>query len=171
MRAIAIILLPCLVACAPPGPDETRCNAGSVEADIRTSPLVGPAVDAATQTLKPGNYFVSTTYIKLTLEPEGQRLFQELTAAISDVLPTTPGLLASQLSTSTECLSARTLAVWSDEKSMFQFSAGEVHSNAIRQAKKMSRGGGGVTHWADTEQGVNFEKAAQQVAADIRPGF
>ncbi len=92
-------------------------------------------------------------------------------SGINKVLPNTPGLVAYQFATSTECVSARTLAVWDDEVKMGQFVGGEAHANAIKDSRALSRGGGGVTHWQDTETGATWEKAAQHVAAEIRPGF
>lgn len=153
------------------GPDDSRCVGGTLESDIRYSgDLRGPGVDSEGH-LAPGNYIVSTTYIKLKTDAQASKVFQEVMEGINQALPTTPGLVAFQLATSSECLSARTLSVWSNETDMGRFVLSPAHSNAIRQSGKMSRGGGGVTHWADTEAGVNFEKAARQVAAEIRPGF
>lgn len=153
------------------GPNYSQCNAGTLENDIRYSgDLRGPGIDADGH-LKPGNYIVSTTYIQIKPEPEASTAFQEVMDGINKVLDTTPGLVAFQLATSTECLSARTISVWSDETQMMRFVTSEAHGNAIRRSTTMSRGGGGVTHWTDTETGATFEKAAQKVASETRPNF
>lgn len=164
------LLLSLLSACGV-GPDDSKCTGGSLESDIRYSgPLRGTAVDPDGK-VKPGSYIVSTTYIKLKTDAAASSIFQDVMDGINKVLESTPGLVAFQLATSTECLSARTLSVWDDEAAMLQFVTGEAHSNAIRNSRAMSRGGGGVTHWRDTEAGVTWENSAQRVAADIRPGF
>src|SRR5687768_13308 len=108
------------LSCGLPGPDESKCARGGLESDLKASPLAGADVDA-TGKLAPGNYVLSSTYLKLSLDPQGQKAFRDAMTRINTILPTQAGLSAFSLATSDECLTARTLSVWKDERSMFAF--------------------------------------------------
>jgi heme-degrading monooxygenase HmoA len=168
---LSVFVVVCL-SCGAPGPDDTRCLRGTLESDLqKAGALSGPEVDPATGLLKPGSYLLSSTYLKLTTDPKGQKVFRASLQELNGVLATTPGLAAFQLATSEECLTARTLSVWKDEAAMYRFVAADAHAHAVAQISEMSRGGGVVTHWADTEAGATFEKAAVQISAAVGPFF
>lgn len=179
------ILLSCLALLALPacGGDEpapvvvvpeeedpfANCTRDSMEADLQASPLAGSAV-RADGTLTPGQYIVSSTYLRLR-PGEGQARFGQLMGPILESLQAQEGLVALQLGTSERCGTARTLSVWKDEAAMYVFVAGSAHQAAVNAVEAVSRGGSIVTHWADDERGVSWEKAARQLAADPGPFY
>lgn len=172
MKTIPLLALLTLVACDAPGPDEKACVRSTLESDLkRYGPLAGPGVDPATGQLEAGSYLVSSTYLKLTTDPKGQRVFQDSMKGLNAVIPSYPGLAAYLFATSDSCVTARTLSVWKDEVSMYRFVGADAHTSAIARIELISRGGSVVTHWADTEAGANFEKAAQQLGAEVGPFF
>ncbi len=159
-------------SCGAPGPDDTKCVRGTLEADlVHAGPLTGPEVDATTGKLKPGAYVLSSTYLKLTTSTKGQAAFQASIKAITAVMDAQPGLAGYQLATSDECLTARTISVWKDEASMYRFVGVQAHADAVAQVSLTSRGGSVVTHWADSETGASFEAAASHVASAVGPFF
>ncbi len=178
------LLFPCLAllvlpACGDEEPAPTPvvedpladCTRDAIEADLRSfSPLSGPGV-RADGTLAPGQYVVSSTYLKMRPEPAAQARFQELMGPISQSLQAQEGLVAIQLAASERCGTARTLTVWRDEAAMYTFVTGEAHMTAVRAVGEVSRGGSIVTHWSDSEQGVSWTKAAQQLGADTGPFY
>lgn len=161
-----------LAACGAPGPDESQCSRGVLEDDLRfAGEMAGPDVDAATGKLKPGNYILSSTYLKLALDAKGQKVFRDAMVAINQTLDTTEGLSAFQLATSEKCLTGRTLSVWKTEAAMRAFAASQAHTNAIQNVDAMSRGGGMVTFWTDTEAGATYEVSATKLGATNRRSF
>jgi quinol monooxygenase YgiN len=166
---IAVLTLLTAWSCTP-APDDTKCKAEVLESDFQTiGGLTGPDVDPATGKLKPGNYVLSGTYIRLTTDPKGQAVFRQDFQGIAAILPSQPGLAAFQLATSDECLTGRTISVWKDEKSMMSFVSVPEHKQAMIDIPKMSRGGGAVTHWSDTEAGATFDTAALKLGEE--PGY
>lgn len=169
MRTLALFLV--LAGCGPTI-DETRCTRATLESDLRTTgALSGKGVDPGTGALKAGHYVISSTYLKLATSPAGQKAFREVMEGIASSIDTQPGLEASLLTTSAECLSARTLSVWKDEASMYAFVGSPAHVRAMTRAQEMSRGGGGVTHWAGTESDATLEVGAQKLGAKPGGGF
>jgi heme-degrading monooxygenase HmoA len=160
----------------PPSPPEevdplAGCTRDQMEADLAFfAPMSGPAV-RADGSLEPGRYIVSSTYLKLKPEPRAQQRFGELMGPINQTLQNQPGLMAIHLASSGSCATARTLTVWKDEASMYGFVTSEAHLAAIQAVGEVSRGGSIVTHWADDERGVSWEKAGQQLAADEGPFY
>jgi len=156
----------------PPPPDDTLCVRGTLEPDIEyAGDLAGPDVDADSGKLAPGSYIISSTYLKLATDPEGQQAFRDAVARIVEELSTQDGLSAFQLATSEQCLTARTLSVWRDEAAMYRFAAGAAHEDAKASLYITSRGGGVVTHWADDHTGATFEAAARRIADESGPFF
>ena len=155
----------------PPKDEQSDCTRGQLEADLAfPAPLSGPAVQAD-GTLAPGRYTVSSTYLKLKPDAEGQARFQELVTPVGQALRSQPGLMALQFASSEHCNTARTLSVWKDDEAMYEFVSGQAHVNAMSSVDEVSRGGSVVTHWSDDERGASWQKAAQQLAAEDGPFY
>lgn len=164
-----IVLIAVLgTACGLPTPDDTKCVRGTLEADLdQSAPFVGPGlVDGA---LPSGRYLMAATYLQGKPTQQAMSLFQSLVDPITRALPTTDGLIGARFANSSNCLTARTLSVWKDEASMYRFVASPAHAAAMAKTSELSRGGSVTTHWADTEAGATFEKAAEQLEADEGP--
>ncbi len=166
MKRLVFVLL--LTACGLPTPDDTKCLRGTLETDLdQTGPFTGPGVvDGA---IPPGRYVIAATYLQGKPTQQAMSLFQSLVDPISRSLPTTEGLIGARFGNSNTCLTARTLSVWKDEASMYRFVTSASHATAMGKTSELSRGGSVTTHWADTELGATFDKAAQMLAADDGP--
>jgi heme-degrading monooxygenase HmoA len=165
------------------GAPNDGCTRGAIEADLNdgqpggppsivtpTAPRwQGPAVDPATGALRPGSYVFSSTY--LTLRPDGRPRFGELMGPISADLQTRPGLLAITLALSESCGTARTLSAWESEEAMYAFVASDAHGAAVSAVGEVSRGQSVVTHWAGTEAGATWARAAEELARDEGPFY
>lgn len=136
------------------------CSRGVLESDLKPSPWQGPGVDA-NGNVTPGQYVVSTTYAQL--KPDAMPEFMQVLGPIQTALKTQPGLVAARMGLSATCGSGRTLAVWADEASMYNFVFGPAHSAAVGKIGDISRGGGAVTHFADDGSGATFENAATRL--------
>ncbi|MDY7226575.1 hypothetical protein [Hyalangium rubrum] len=174
---IACLVTLGLTACSseepkdPPKDEQADCSRGQLEADLTfNGPLAGPAV-RADGTLAPGRYTVSSTYLRLKPDAEGQARFQELVMPVGQALRSQPGLMALQFASSVYCNTARTFSVWKDDASMYEFVSGPAHLDAMSAVSEVSRGGSIVTHWADDEKGASWQKAAQQLSADEGPFY
>lgn len=142
---------------APPDladPQFAACSRDVIEPDWQPSPLSGASVDAQTGTLaapKSGSYIVSTTYLALKPGAETGQRFGALMGPIMAQLKMQRGLAAITFSTSQKCSTARTLSVWEDEASMFDFVASPAHLSAISAVGEVSRGGSLVHHYVETD--------------------
>jgi quinol monooxygenase YgiN len=141
-------------------PDDTTCLRGVKEADLSPVAWSGPGVVGGA--LPPGHYVIAATYLKG--RPEGFDTFQQVLGPIITALPTTDGLVGYATQNSSSCFTARTLSVWRDEASMFQFVSSPAHSNAMAKVNQVSRGGSLTTHWSATEAGATLEEALAHLA-------
>jgi heme-degrading monooxygenase HmoA len=165
MRIISALFLMSVIACGPavdpdalPPIDETACSKDRIEADgVDSGPLTAPA---------PGQYLMTTTYLRLPLSKKALARFRELAAPMNDELKTNQGLVRVTTRLSGSCNTARTLSVWKSEADMMKFVTGPSHAKAMGAVPEVSRGGSITTHWMDSEAGATWEKAAQSLAAD-----
>lgn len=166
MKRFVFVLL--LTACGLPTPDDTKCLRGTLEPDLaQGAGFTGPGVvDGG---IPAGHYVIAATYLQGKPTQQAMSLFQSLVDPITRELPTTDGLIGARFGNSSTCLTARTLTVWRDEASMYRFVTSAPHAAAMGKTSELSRGGSVTTHWADTEAGATFEKAAQMLAADDGP--
>jgi quinol monooxygenase YgiN len=167
MNRFVFVSLLALSACGLPTPDAS-CTRSALEPDLggagwRGAGLVNGAIP-------PGNYVISSTYIAMKPTAEAQAGFQEVWTPLEKSLDATDGLIAYQTFGSTQCATARTIAVWRDQMAMFQFVGSPQHTAAIQKSATISRGGGATTHWLDTEAGATLERAVEKLAAD-QPTF
>jgi hypothetical protein len=143
------------------------CARGTLEPDLMSTPLAGPAVgDGA---LISGQYVVSSTYLQIRTDAASQQLFDELVNPVLADLANRPGLMALSLGRSEACGTVRTLAAWQDDAAMIAFVTGPAHLTAMRRVGDVSRGGSVVTHWLGDETAPNWASAARQLAADDGP--
>lgn len=141
------------------------CQASAIEPDLKPTPT--QVVDSTTPPAD--DVWISTTYLALTPDPQGQAAFRSLMTELLRVLPTTPGLISFQFSTSERCLSARTLAVWKDESSMNAFVRSPAHHAAMRQSNLLSRGSSTFTHWQGPIESANWNYVAEELARQDGP--
>lgn len=163
--ATIVLLSACSQAPSEPDPDPSAlpdladpqfaaCSRDVIEPDWQPSPLAGAGVDAKTGMLvapKSGSYIVSTTYLALKPGAETGQRFGALMGPIMAQLKMQRGLAALTFSTSQKCSTARTLSVWEDEASMFDFVASPAHLSAVRAVGEVSRGGSLVHHYPETD--------------------
>jgi quinol monooxygenase YgiN len=147
-----------------------QCRAELAEPDLRASPLQGPN-GATLPALAPGTYAMSATYLTLRPGADAAREFQRLMAAISEDLRTRDGLVAFGVSTSSACLTARTLSVWRDAGTMTGFVRAPAHLAAIGAINRISRGGSNVTHWTGTERDATWTESVTRIGAAPGPTF
>jgi quinol monooxygenase YgiN len=147
---------------ALPATDEATCVRGTIEADGRdSSPLELPK----------GQYVISTTYLRLKNSRTTLQQFTALSTPMEAALRRNPGRVKSVTRLSESCNTARTLTVWKDEASMYEFVASPEHAAAMAAVLEVSRGGSIVTHWNDTEAGFTWQKAGASIAADTGPFY
>ncbi|OJH37926.1 antibiotic biosynthesis monooxygenase [Cystobacter ferrugineus] len=161
------------MAAPPPTkePETDPCQRGVLEPDFQAaSALQGPGVDANGQ-LSPGSYIISSTYLRMRSTVEAQTEFDAAVVDLNETLATQPGLLAIQFGGSESCNTKRTLTVWKDEASMYQFVASPPHRRAMLKVGVMSRGGGIVTSWAGDERGATWSEAIEHLARETRPTY
>lgn len=162
VRLPALTLLALLSACGQGTViDESKCSKTALEADFSASPLAGPRADGGV--LPPGPWLVSTTYLRLVPEPAAAAAFQAVMGPVAAALPTTPGLAAVSIGTSTACATARTLAVWEDQASMLDFVTGPAHAAAMAHIGDFSRGGSTTLHFT-ADGGVGWTDAAARLS-------
>ena len=179
-RAFSCLVLAGATACADDDPharrpdgngSALRCQHDVLESDISSSPWMGPAVDPATNQLTlegAGPYIVSSTYGVPQLDANGDipPRYGQMFGAIQTQLATDPGLLAVQLSSSDECRSGRTLAVWRSEERMYEFVTSPAHLAAMSSVKELLRPGYAVTHWeAASRDQIDLREAVRQLSA------
>ncbi|MFT3711612.1 MAG: hypothetical protein QM817_28580 [Archangium sp.] len=167
MNRLVLVAAVVLSACGPAAIDPS-CTRSAIEPDSggegwKGSGLVNGAIP-------PGRYVISSTYIAMKPTAEAQTGFQEVWTPLEKSLATTDGLIAYQTFGSTQCATARTIAVWRDEMAMFQFVGSPLHTAAIQKSTTISRGGGATTHWVDTEAGATLQRSVEQLGAD-QPTF
>jgi heme-degrading monooxygenase HmoA len=138
------------------------CSRGAVESDLQSLPWQGPGVDPSGN-LEPGQYLISTTYLRL--KPNVNPEFMELFGPIMGRLQMQKGLVAVRVAQSSGCGSARTLGVWADEASMYDFVASPEHSAAVAKIGDLNRGGSAVVHFAGDASSATFENGAAKLAA------
>jgi len=145
------------------------CERGTLEPDLMTAPLAGPAVrDGA---LLPGAYVVSSTYLQLKTDAASRQLFEELVGPVLADLENRPGLMALSLGSSDACGTLRTLGAWQDDAAMIGFVTSPAHLTAMSRVTDLSRGGSVVTHWLGDEAAADWRSAARQLAADDGPQY
>lgn len=174
---ISLVFAALIAGCAPgaSGAEDAatfdagpQCRVGLSEPDFRASPLQGP--NGATVTaIAAGTYAMSSTY--LALRPGATQEFQRLMAAISEDLRTRDGLVAFGVSTSSACLTARTLSVWRDADAMTAFVRAPAHLAAIGAVHRISRGGSTVTHWTATERDATWTESIARIAVESGPTY
>jgi heme-degrading monooxygenase HmoA len=150
---------------------ELRCAHDVLEADISSAPWAGAAVDPATQELRleeSGPYIVSSTYGIPQLDSNGapSERYQRMLGAVQAQLQNDPGLLAVQLSSSDDCSSGRTLAVWRSEEQMYEFVTSPAHLAVMGAANELLQPGYAVTHWqAASREQISLREAVRQLSA------
>jgi quinol monooxygenase YgiN len=152
------------LSCGLPIPDDAKCMKGVLEADLGSEGMKGAGL--VNGKVPAGRYVMSATYLKFKPTVATLNTFQTVLDPIEKALPTTEGLIAYELSGSSSCSTARTLAVWRDEASMYAFVASTAHANAMAKGSELSRGGSLTTHWVDTEAGATMGKAVQMLDSD-----
>ncbi len=165
MRNILSLFLMSVIACGPavdpdalPPIDETACSKDRIEADgVESGRLTA---------VPPGQYLITTTYLRLPLSKKAMARFNELIAPMDAELRANQGLVRTSTRLSTSCNTARTMTVWKSEADMMKFVTGPAHAKAMAGTPEVSRGGSITTHWMDSEAGATWEKAAQSLAAD-----
>jgi hypothetical protein len=150
-------------------PVDSECTRGELEADFQGAPLAGPAVRDGK--LEPGEYVISSTYLRLRQDASSQARFNELMGPIMADLQAREGLQALAFGSSQDCGVARTLSVWRDDMAMLGFVASEAHSAAISSVTQVSRGGSLVTHWTGNEEDAAWATAVEHVGADDGPQY
>lgn len=180
MKRLLTAVLSSLVATAcgsemsvpPPTPEpEDTCQRGVMEPDFHAAfALQGPAVDANGQLL-PGTYIISSTYLRMKSTDEALAEFEAASAGLDETLATQPGLMAIQYGGSESCNTKRTLTVWKDEASMYQFVSSPAHRRAMLKTGVMSRGNSIVTSWTGDERGATWNKALERLAQETRPTY
>jgi hypothetical protein len=138
------------------------CERGILESDLFTLPLDG--ADVSFGALKPGQYVVSSTYLRLINSDAASEKFWEVMGPVFEDLSTRKGLAALSLGLSVECNTARTLSIWRDDVSMLAFVADSAHSAAVAASSQLSRGGSVVMHWTGDETQATWKVAAQKLA-------
>jgi len=84
--------------------------------------------------------------------------------AIEAQLESQPGLLALRLSSSIECGSGRTLAIWQSEDAMYAFVTSPAHFEAMKAVDDLLVPGYAVTHWeATSREEMTHEEAVRQL--------
>lgn len=171
----SMVVAACGGAPMPPAPSTTAsanaaqaypgCQAPSIEPDLKPTPT--QVVNATATTA--GDVWISSTYLALTPDPKGQATFRSLMTELLRVLPSTPGLISFEFSTSESCLSARTLAVWRDEASMNAFVRSPAHYAAMRQSNSLSRGTSTFTRWQGPIGSATWSHAAKVLAEQDGP--
>jgi heme-degrading monooxygenase HmoA len=162
------------------GASEDGCSRAELEADLvgndgaalaGQTKLAGPAVDPATGRLKPGNYVISSTYLRMPRSEAAQARFGELVGPIAGALMTQQGLVAFAFSQSEACATARTLTVWESEEAMYEFVSSPAHRAAASAGREVSRGGSAVTHWSGTEADAVWAKGAAELGKSPGVGY
>jgi heme-degrading monooxygenase HmoA len=133
-----------------------------LESDLFTLPLDG--ADVSFGALKPGEYVLSSTYLRLITTDAASAKFWEVMGPILEDLSTREGLAGLSLGLSLECNSARTLSIWRDDVSMLEFVASSAHLAAVAAGSQLNRGGSVVMHWTGNETQATWEVAAQKLA-------
>lgn len=146
-----------------------QCERGILESDLFTLPL--DSADVSFGALKPGQYVVSSTYLRLIDSDAASAKFWEVMFPIIEDLGTRKGLAALSLGLSLECNTARTLSVWRDDIAMLEFVAGSAHVAAVAAGSQLNRGGSVVMHWTGNETQATWEVAAQKLAEYDGPIF
>lgn len=143
-------------------PDD-GCTGDVFAADANRPPLTGPGlVDGA---LPPGEYAISTTYIRLKEGPEMMARFNEMLQPVLGELGQSDGLLAQSLTLSVSCGTARTLTVWRDVEAMYGFAASPAHTSAVARVAEVSRGNSIAMHWIGQAEEASWDEAAKQLGA------
>ena len=119
------------------------------EADMQIVPFMGPAFgeDGALLAPLPMPHLVATTTGWHT--PENRENLEAETTPPTMDLFTHDGLLGAGFAWSDKCGSARTITLWRDDASRKKFVFGQVHSAAIKNGLKYTRGWE-TTHWSET---------------------
>jgi heme-degrading monooxygenase HmoA len=176
LSAAALSTAVLLSACGgsePPSPYPASCDKAALEPDFKPTPVSGAGVDPGTHALAAppagGHYVVSTTYV--ALRPDAQPRFNELLGPIMGRLKTQSGIQAITLGTSAACNSARTLTVWADEGSMYDFVGSSEHMTAAMAVGEVSRGDSVVAHRneSDPTKAPSWQAAVQSLAAVSGP--
>jgi hypothetical protein len=99
------------------------------EDDFGAMPLTGPGFDAQGQLIAPleGDYVVSATVLKLREDAQVQQDFNAAVGAMFPDLFQNEGLIGASLGGSTQCGTARTLAIWRDQGAMLRFAGSASH--------------------------------------------
>ena len=137
------------------------CSRGIVESDLQAGPWKGPGLDASGN-IPTGQYVVSSTYVQL--KPGSTAEFMQLVGPVAASLQQQSGMVATRFGQSAACGSARTLVVWSDLESMYNFVTGPAHGAAMPKIVDISRGNGAGVHFDDDGSGATFANAASQLA-------
>ncbi|MFO0599372.1 MAG: hypothetical protein U0228_28955 [Myxococcaceae bacterium] len=146
-------------------PPDDECTRGLAEADLVATPWSGPGVQADGGLVEQNDVVVTTTFLALEPDEASAKAFREVFAEIRTDLDTREGLIAWRTSTSTRCVTARTLTVWTDEAKMFAFVNGQAHGKAVRAVVELSRGHSAVTQWRGPTSDATFETAIQKIGA------
>ncbi|APR80448.1 Hypothetical protein A7982_05795 [Minicystis rosea] len=169
MRIVSILLLPVLAAaCSNSQSAQTDdCSAAGLEPDLVDAvPLSGPGVDTNTGKLAepgPDGYIVSTTWGIVRPDDASQEKSKELITSIMPTLVSSPGLVAFQMRTSQSCRSGRTLTVWRDVASMFDFVGSPAHGSAMSQVDVVNEAFKTTHYTAATADEISWANAVDHL--------
>lgn len=151
------------------------CARDALESDfVKAGPMTGSAVDPATGELSslPATFVVGTTYLTLKEDKDTKSAFFKALSPVQEQMKAAPGLLAVQLGMSNKCSTARTLSVWKDAASMFEFATSGAHADAANQIETLSRGDSVVLHWdGATAADATWETALSKLGEDDGPTY
>lgn len=127
----------------------------------------GPGADDDGALIDDGEseYVVSSTYLALQPNADPQ-LFGQLSAGNAMALFTNPGMIAVQLSNSTQCGTARTFTVWENEEALMNFVGSDAHLQSVSAFPSLSRGGSTLSVWAEpvTASEITWDAAMTRMA-------
>ncbi len=137
------------------------------ESDLELSPMMGPAFDPETgEQLAPLEppFVAASTVGWPKPEEEAQQILGQHSAAASEAIFGSEGLLGVSFGGSERCGSARTLSLWADMESMQAYVLGRVHAAAMDEGFPQVLAWG-TTHWVEAEstEAPTWDEAIERI--------